>query len=68
MLKIKQFVFNPFDGDKECIRNINKCRSVLEKRVDIKNLMQVVEDFDKAANSIINKMYSDGQARKLFKS
>lgn len=63
----KCIVFNPFDGDKDSIRNINKCRSVLEKRVDIKNLMQVVEDFDKAANSIINRMYSDGQARKLFK-
>jgi len=62
----KNIVFDPFDGKRETERSINKCRSVLEKRVDIKNLMQVVEDFDKAANAILNRMYNDGQARKLY--
>lgn len=63
----KTIVFNPFDGEKECVRSLSKCHSVLEKRVDIKNILQVVEDFDKAANAILNKMFNDGQARQLFK-
>ena len=62
----KVILFDPFDGKKESVRNLQSCRSVLEKRVDIKNILQVVDDFEKAANSIINKMYSDGQIRKLY--
>lgn len=62
----KNIVFDPFDGKKESVRNLASCRSVLEKRVDIKNITQVVEDFEHAANQILNKMFSDGQARKLY--
>ncbi len=56
----KIITFDPFQGTMKSVRDIGLCRSVLEKRVDIKNLMQVVEDFDTAANAILAQMLDDG--------
>jgi len=48
------------DGRKDTIRTIEGCKSVLEKRVDIKDVTQVVEDFVDAATDIIRKFRNDG--------
>ena len=52
--------FDPMDGRKDTIRTIDGCKSVLEKRVDIKDVTQVVEDFVDAATDIIRKFRNDG--------
>ena len=52
--------FDPMDGRKDTIRTIEGCKSVLEKRVDIKDVTQVVEDFVDAATDIIRKFRNDG--------
>ncbi len=56
----KVITFDPYKGEMKSMRDLGMCRSLLEKRVDIKNIMQVVEDFDIAANTIIAQMFDDG--------
>ncbi len=60
----KTILYDPYEGTRKSIRNIAECRQILERRVDIKNIMQVVDDFDNAASSILNKMYEDGISSK----
>lgn len=55
----KKIRFDPFDGRKESIKNLAACRAVLEKRVDIKNIVQVVEDFECAAKNILRLLEKD---------
>lgn len=52
--------FDPKDGRKDSIRSIEGCKSILEKRVDIKDITQVVEDFVDAATDIACKFKNDG--------
>lgn len=60
----KKIIFDPYEGNKESIWSLPACRAVLEKRVDVKDLPQVVEDFTSAAACILNKMKKDGVTRK----
>lgn len=55
----KTILFDPFTGKKPSVRNLSDCLSVLEKRMDVVNLLQVVEDFKYAANEILMLMESD---------
>lgn len=55
----KELRFDPFNGRKESIKSLAACKAVLEKRVDVKDIMQVVEDFENAANDMINLMNAD---------
>lgn len=55
----KTLRFDPYNGKKESIRSLSAFRAVLEKRVDVKNIIQVVEDFEKAANKIILLLNTD---------
>ena len=52
----KVFIFDPFNGRKDSIKSLPACKAVLEKRVDVQDLIQVVEDFEKAANNILSLM------------
>lgn len=52
--------FDPLDGRKDTIRSLKKCKSVLEKRTDIQDVIQVVDDFMVAANDIKNRFIKDG--------
>ena len=61
----KRIVFDPYEGDKESRWTVTACRAVLEKRVDIKNLAQVIEDFTDAADAILKRMEKDGVKRKV---
>ena len=56
----KTIVFDPLDGKKDTIRTLKGCLSVLEKRVDIKDVTQVVADFQESANKLLNYMRADG--------
>lgn len=52
--------FDPMDGRKETIRTIDGCKGMLERRVDIKDITQVVDDFVEAATDIMRKFKNDG--------
>lgn len=51
--------FDPFNGRKESVKSFSACKSVLEKRIDVKDIIQVVEDFEKAAEKIMTLMDMD---------
>lgn len=56
----KTIIFDPLDGRKETVRTINGVISQLEYRKDIKNLLQVIEDFRKTANIVLTAFQNDG--------
>lgn len=55
----KVILFDPYSGKKPSVRNLHECLAVLEKRMDVVNLLQVVEDFKNAANEILTLMEND---------
>lgn len=57
--------FDPLDGRKDTIRTIEGCRSVLEKRFDIKDLAQVLEDFTECATKLMERFRKDGHYAKV---
>lgn len=56
----KTVVFDPKDGIQETRKSLNKCRQLLEKRVDIKDIATVVEDFLTHAHHILKRYEKDG--------
>lgn len=56
----KTILFDPKDGEKKSVRDLATCIQLLEKRVDVKDLCDVVSDFEKAANKLLNKYRNDG--------
>lgn len=59
----KTIRFDPFNGRKESIKSLPACKAILERRVDVKNILQVVEDFDTAANEILALLENDRWGR-----
>lgn len=55
----KTIRFDPYRGEKETTKSFNACRAVLEKRCDVKDLMDVVEDFTNAANALLETLKRD---------
>jgi hypothetical protein len=53
-------LFDPVDGRQESTRTIRGVKGVLEKRMDVKNLPQVIEDFLSQANLLMNYYDNDG--------
>lgn len=51
--------FDPFNGKKESVKDIAACKSVLEKRIDIEDITQVVKDFERAAGNMVHLMERD---------
>lgn len=51
--------FDPFRGLKESVKSLPACRAVLEKRCDVKDLLEVVESFDAAATELVAQMKQD---------
>lgn len=51
--------FDPFKGQKESVKSLPACRAILEKRYDVKDLMEVVEDFETAAINLMELMKQD---------
>lgn len=56
----KVIEFNPFDGQYKCMRSLKQTREALENRVDIKNLSDVLEQFERQAQILIMRMNADG--------
>ena len=51
--------FDPFRGQKESIKSLPACKAVLEKRCDVKDLMDVIEDFEIAAIDLLEILKRD---------
>lgn len=56
----KTIRFDPMDGRKDSMRTLNGCRALLEKRLDIANLNEVLDEFVDAAQEIIKRFRKDG--------
>lgn len=56
----KTIIYDPLDGKKDSVRTIDGVVAVLEARKDIKNLLQVIDDFCKTANIVLTTFKSDG--------
>lgn len=56
----KVIVFDPMNGKKESCKTINGCKGIIEKRVDILDVTQVVDDFMEAATNILKRYERDG--------
>ncbi len=56
----KTIQFDPYTGRKETVRRLNQCRRLLETRLDIRNIHQVLEDFDDATFNLLKKYEQDG--------
>lgn len=52
--------FDPKDGKKDSMRTLSGCKALLEHRLDIANVVEVVEEFVAAATDIIKKFQRDG--------
>lgn len=52
--------FDPKDGKKDSMRTISGCRALLEKRMDIANLADIVDEFISAASDLVEKYRRDG--------
>lgn len=52
-------IFNPFSGRQESVKDLASCRALLEKRVDIKNVGQVVKHFTEAAQMMLRLLNRD---------
>lgn len=62
----KEINFDPFKGQKKSVYSLPHCIRVLEKRVDVMNIMQVVEDFTRACNAMLKQMNEDGMHRQIL--
>lgn len=51
--------FDPFRGQKESVKSLPACLAVLEKRCDVKNLLDVVESFNIAAIGLVEQLKQD---------
>lgn len=56
----KQIIFDPLDGEKNSVRFLNECVDLISKRVDIKNIDNVVDEFRSQGWAILEKFKSDG--------
>lgn len=56
----KTITLDLFEGKDRSHRTVSGVREILEKRVDIKNLTQVVDDFVDAANELVRNFRRDG--------
>jgi hypothetical protein len=56
----KTILFNPVGGKQESVSTIPGVRSILEKRMDIKDLQQVIDDFLEQAYILMKQYENDG--------
>ena len=56
----KTIRFDPLHGTSDSMRTLEGCRGVLEKRVDIEDINEVVSDFVEAATALLHRMKADG--------
>lgn len=51
--------FDPHNATKKSVKDKDACKAVILERVDIKDVMQVAEDFERAAKKILKLMECD---------
>jgi hypothetical protein len=56
----KTVLFDPVDGKQESVSTISGVRGILEKRMDIKDLQQVIDDFLEHAYVLMKYYENDG--------
>lgn len=56
----KTIIFDPLDGRKDSVRTIDGVIEMLQYRKDIKDLLQVIDDFQKTANIVMTAFKNDG--------
>ena len=56
----KTIIFDPLDGEKDCVRTISGVKEILESRRDLKNQSDVIEEFLKTANIVLLSYKEDG--------
>lgn len=56
----KKLVFNPMDGQRDSVRDINCFIKVLEQRKDIKDLLTVIDDFKNTGYALLKQLKKDG--------
>lgn len=56
----KTIIFDPLDGRKDSVRTIDGVIEVLQYRKDIKDLLQVIDDFQRVANNVMTAFENDG--------
>jgi len=56
----KIICFDPKDGRKASCKTLTGCLELLEKRIDIENQEQILEDFKQCAEHLLEKYYGDG--------
>lgn len=59
----KSIHYDPYRGHQDCVKTIDGCKRVLENRVDIKNSIKVILDFEMAAAALkeqFEKDYANG--------
>jgi hypothetical protein len=55
----KTILFDPVNAKKDSVRTIAGVKKILEKRMDIQNLQQVIDDFLEAAYSLMKHYEND---------
>ena len=56
----KSIDFDPHEGIKKSVYSIDSCVELISKRLDIKNVEQVCQDFMIAAKNLLNRYRNDG--------
>ena len=56
----KTIVFDPHEGVKKSVSSMDECAELIRKRVDIRDVEQVVRDFKIAAKNLLNRYRNDG--------
>jgi len=57
-------LFDPVGGKRDSVRTIAGVREVLENRMDIESLPQVIDDFNDAAYNLMKRYENDKLFRK----
>ena len=55
----KTLLFDPKEGKLDSVRDLDKCAEMLKKRMDVKNLLQVVDDFLKVGQTVLSSYQND---------
>lgn len=64
----KEIFYDPLYGKQRSTRTIDGIKELLERRIDIKNITSVIEDFTKAAMEIRRKFIEDGMHRRTMQN
>lgn len=56
----KNIRFDPKDGKKDTVKDIEACRRLIATRLDIQDIQDVLEDFDEMTKELLRRYENDG--------